>query len=81
MMPFAPHDSLGGKTPYQYKSVRVEIFLPNANVNGTGIVDLADFSKLAYDWGQTGENLNGDINKDLTVDIEDLKFMAEQWLN
>ena len=57
------------------------MFLPNANVNGTGIVDLTDFSELVSNWNETGENLTRGINKNMTVDIEDLEFMAEQWLN
>lgn len=51
-----------------------------ANVDGAGVVNLADFAILAGDWMDSGPSLAGDVNGDGTVNTEDLDFMAQYWL-
>ena len=46
----------------------------------SGVVDFIDFSELAEDWLREAPSLNGDLNYDGIVDIEDMAIMAEYWL-
>lgn len=45
------------------------------------IVDLVDFSILAYQWQQWGQGLESDLNGDEIVDIRDLEILTQYWLN
>ena len=49
-----------------------------ANVNGVGIVDLADVVVVAEVWMSTDEQ--GDLNRDGSVNIEDLSQIIQWWL-
>ena len=52
-----------------------------ANLDGVGLVNLADFAILAIDWLQSGSGLAGDIKQDDSVNALDLDIMAEHWLS
>jgi hypothetical protein len=46
-------------------------------------INFVDYAEIAAHWGQTGCPTgceNADINNDGTVDINDLKFLADNWL-
>lgn len=52
------------------------------NLDGINpVVNFIDFSILAYDWRQTGPELEGDLNGDKIVDTEDLAILALYWLS
>lgn len=52
------------------------------NLDGINpVVNFIDFSILAYDWEQTGLELEGDLNGDETVDTKDLAILALYWLS
>lgn len=53
----------------------------SANLDGINPVNLKDFALFASDWGLTGTELVGDINRDLNVNFEDLFYTAKYWLN
>jgi len=50
------------------------------NLDGLNPVNLIDFSILAYDWQQSGPELQADLDEDGTVGIEDLAILAVYWL-
>jgi len=47
----------------------------------SGHLDFSDFALLGDGWQNSGANLVGDINGDETVDIDDLKILADYWLD
>jgi hypothetical protein len=60
--------------------------LPRSNINGIGLVDMADFALLAEQWlrSECHEDnswcAGADVNQDKTVDIQDIVIMAGDWL-
>jgi len=52
-----------------------------ANLDGTGLVDFADYALFAPDWQQTGGGLTGDITGNGVVDEYDLAEIALYWLS
>ncbi len=58
-----------------------------ADIDGSGVVNLADFARLASEW-LDGEGTfdsetryrRGDVNRDCYVLIDDVAAMAEEWL-
>jgi hypothetical protein len=52
-----------------------------ANLDFVGSVNIADFSLFADNYLKNGEYLLGDINRDHSVDIEDLSVLVGKWLN
>ncbi|MBN2842229.1 MAG: hypothetical protein JXM68_04015, partial [Sedimentisphaerales bacterium] len=50
------------------------------DINGDGIVNVADFGILAGNWLKSGDDLKGDFNTDGIVDSSDLQNMMEYWL-
>ncbi|MBW8041597.1 MAG: LamG domain-containing protein [Planctomycetes bacterium] len=52
-------------------------YLGNANP----VVNLVDFSMLAYEWQQWGPELQSDLNGDQIVDIQDLAIALLYWLS
>jgi len=53
---------------------------PNPDTDLSGIVNFIDLARLAEDWLQPVDHKPGDLNRDDKVDIEDLKIMADYWL-
>ena len=51
------------------------------HLDGVNPVNTKDFSILAFDWQQSGPELQGDINGDRVVDINDLALLAVYWLS
>ena len=51
------------------------------NLDGLNPVNLIDFSILAYDWQQSGPELQADLDEDGTVGIKDLAILAVYWLS
>lgn len=52
------------------------------DINGDGKVDIIDFSLLAYDWGNCGNQIKNplaDISDDGCVDIQDLSILASNF--
>ena len=56
--------------------------IPVVDLNGDGIVDLKDFSKLAQYWGQSESSVDMGPTPlgDGIVDTQDLTVLAEHWL-
>jgi hypothetical protein len=56
-------------------------FLP-ADIDGSGAVDLRDFSRFALHWGETGCGRCGgaNLNCDEKVDFNDLLLLTDWWL-
>ncbi len=54
-------------------------FLP-ADIDGSGGVDLEDFSRVAAHWQETGSDGVGDINCDGAVGLDDMTMLAGWWL-
>ncbi|MDG2055583.1 MAG: right-handed parallel beta-helix repeat-containing protein [Phycisphaerales bacterium] len=52
-----------------------------ADINGDLVVDLADFSELLIQFGQSGSGLSADINGDLTVDVQDFSQLLINYGN
>ena len=44
------------------------------------MVKFNDFARFAEQWLHTGSNLAGDIDRDQDVDIDDLSWLADFWL-
>ena len=53
-----------------------------ANLDGVNVVDLADFAFPAAEWSENGPSamLQGDINGDEIIDLEDLLIVTGFWL-
>jgi hypothetical protein len=51
-----------------------------SDMDNSGRVDFADFSYLAGYYGQEGEKLSGDLNRDGKVDLEDISLITADWL-
>lgn len=51
-----------------------------ADVDNSGIVNFRDFALIANDWKKNGTELRGDLNLDKTVDVDDLVYLGEHWL-
>jgi len=51
-----------------------------SDMDNSGRVDFADFSYLAGYYGQEGEKLSGDLNRDGKVDLEDISLTTADWL-
>ncbi len=49
--------------------------------DGMSPVNFVDFSALSRSWQLDGPDLEGDINKDLVVDLNDLMIFAWHWLS
>lgn len=45
------------------------------------VVNLDDFAALAGQWQQRGDGLTGDLDQDQDVDCDDLRLLAENWLD
>jgi len=52
-----------------------------ANLDEINPVNSSDFSILAKDWRQSGAGLDGDVDTDWSVDLNDVFIMANFWLN
>jgi len=52
-----------------------------ANLDGVDPVDFKDFSILGDDWLLTGSSLAGDIDANDVVNLDDLDWMFDYWLN
>jgi hypothetical protein len=50
-----------------------------ADLDGSGIVDLADLGLLLADWGCTGVYCVGDIDRNEETDLADLGMMLTQF--
>ncbi|MCZ6681060.1 MAG: hypothetical protein O7E52_27890 [Candidatus Poribacteria bacterium] len=48
-------------------------------MTGDGIVNIFDLVEVASQFGQSGENLSGDVNSDGTVNIFDLVEIASHF--
>lgn len=65
----------------------VSLYLHSADINGDGVVDLADFSQLLVGFGETVDDLDesdheeipGDINHDGVVDLTDFSILLVQF--
>jgi len=53
---------------------------PNPDTDLSGIVNFIDLAELAENWLEPVDHRPGDLNRDDKVDIEDLKIMADYWL-
>lgn len=51
------------------------------NLDGLNPVNFADFSILAGNWLLVDVNLAGDLNKDETVDFNDIEILTDYWLS
>ncbi|MEN8127673.1 MAG: CotH kinase family protein [Planctomycetota bacterium] len=51
-----------------------------ANLNGAGLIDLLDLSRVSKDWQNSGPALGGDVNRNGSVDLTDLQILADYWL-
>ncbi len=51
------------------------------NLDGLNPVNFIDFSMLAGNWLLVGANLAGDLNRDGTVDFNDLEIFTSYWLS
>ena len=59
--------------------------VPSRDFDDDGIVNLVDFAPLALQWGQVAvpdPNMNGspDLNADSVVDVLDMAFFSDYWL-
>jgi len=52
----------------------------SADLSGDHFVNFLDYAILSNDWLKTDPNLPGDINRDNSVDPNDLRILAENWL-
>ena len=52
-----------------------------ANLDGINPVNFKDFAILAGDWQLTSPDLDGDINRDRVINLEDLAQIAQYWLS
>jgi hypothetical protein len=50
------------------------------DLSGDGSVNLADFARLAANWGKSGAALAGDFNSDDAVDATDMAYLTGEWL-
>ena len=50
-----------------------------ADLGGSGVVDLADLGLLLADWGCTGVYCVGDINRNEETNLEDLRTLLTQF--
>lgn len=59
-----------------------EILDPNLypNLNNDQVVDFRDFAILAGNWLESGAALDGDFDKNETVDFNDLEYLCYFWL-
>ena len=53
---------------------------PTSDFTGNGLVNMEDFVTLANNWQQSGTGIEGDLNLDNFVGIEDLLFICEAFL-
>jgi hypothetical protein len=77
-------DDIRQKLVDRVDSVRTQAECPacaDANLDGCGFVNLADFALLANELMLSAPSLVGDINKDGTVDMIDLRIFTRFWLN
>jgi rhodanese-related sulfurtransferase len=51
------------------------------DLDGLNPVNFIDYSFLMQNWQVTGPNIPGDLNKDNTVDINDLAILSYYWLS
>jgi uncharacterized membrane protein len=51
-----------------------------SDMDNSGKVDFVDYSYLANLYGEEGQNLSGDLNRDGKVNIEDISLIAFDWL-
>ena len=49
---------------------------PVADINGDGVVNIQDLTRVAAQFGETGEDIAADVNGDGVVDIKDLVLVA-----
>ena len=52
-----------------------------ANIDRLGLVNSEDYAMFAGSWSLTGPCLQGDTNRDDSVDIWDLAQIAQHWLS
>ena len=59
-----------------------EVLDPNfyPNLNADQLVNFKDFAILAANWLESGDELDGDLDKSETVDIDDLAILTYYWL-
>jgi hypothetical protein len=50
------------------------------DMDNSGRVSMPDFSYLSSFYGMTGDNLDGDLNRDKEVDLNDVVLLVEDWL-
>ena len=77
-------DDIRQKLVDRVESVRTQAECPvcaDANLDGCGFVNLADFALLANELMLSAPSLVGDINKDGTVNMIDLRIFTRFWLN
>jgi hypothetical protein len=51
-----------------------------SDIDNSGYVDFADYAYLTDDYGQEQENLNGDLNRDGEITIDDIFPLTDDWL-
>jgi hypothetical protein len=77
-------DDIRQKLIDRVDNVRMQAECPtcaDANLDGCGFVNLADFALLANELMLSGPSLVGDINKDGTVNMIDLDIFVQFWLD
>lgn len=57
----------------------IEFYHPIADLNDDGEVDLSDFAVIALNWMLLGPDIDGDLEENGTVDIDDLSYFNEFW--
>ena len=57
----------------------IEFYHPIADLNNDGKVDLSDFAIIGLNWLLLGPDLDGDLEENGMVDIEDLSYFNEFW--
>ncbi len=50
------------------------------NLNNDQLINFKDFAILAGNWLESGPSLDGDLNGDETVDVNDLRYFSYFWL-
>ena len=51
-----------------------------SDMDNSGEVNFADYSYIANYYGREDEKLNGDLNRDGRINIEDISLLTADWL-